>query len=204
MVCLIVCSACRDGNHEKCDGGSPAPPDQFGGSICTCSCKQSKFWNHETDSTAFMLDSQPEHLITFTISGSPPRKSNSRQTLKSGRSIKSKKALDYEVSFMQQATRLKLNNKDFNVPMKMVATVYYSSKLSDLSDELIADCMEKCGLIRNDNLIREKNIVWAFDKEDPRTELALYTIPGYIMEWIPNYKSKEEKLLCQMKKKRKK
>ena len=145
-----------------------------------------------------------QQVIRFTITGNQPRKSNSRQTLKSGKSIKSKSAQDYVKSFMSQSIVLKLQDRDINVPLRMEATVYYDNKLSDLSDELLCDCMEECGLIRNDNLIREKELIWKLDKDNPRAEVVLMPINDYIMDWIPKYKSKAEKAIWKLKKKLKK
>ena len=38
MVTLVMMAECRGGNHEKCPGGISAPPGEFGGAICECSC----------------------------------------------------------------------------------------------------------------------------------------------------------------------
>ena len=82
---------------------------------------------------------------------------------------------------------------DIACAVYLEADIYYPNAACDLSDELLSDALEKGGVIRNDNLIRRKNIYWAgLDKENPRIAVRLSPIAGYPKQWINNYKSKAD------------
>ena len=42
MVRLYMCHACKEGRHEDCEIGHPAPKGVFGGSSCICCCGGNK------------------------------------------------------------------------------------------------------------------------------------------------------------------
>ena len=112
--------------------------------------------------------------IKTIVLGQLPRKSNGRRKTRWGGLIKSQDALDYEVSFIFQIPnelRLHLTDK-----ISLTATIYYRSNRSDLSDELLCDCIEKAGIIKNDRQIKEKHLYCRVDKENPRVEFELKII----------------------------
>lgn len=113
-------------------------------------------------------------MISFTVLGHCPRKSNSRRIVRMGTriaSIKSKEALEYEQSFILQIPR-KLK-KNIECKLALTAYIYYRSRRSDLSDELFCDCLEKADIIKNDRQIAEKHLFCLVDKDNPRIEFTL-------------------------------
>lgn len=122
-------------------------------------------------------------VVSMVIFGHPPRKSNARiLTTNTGspRIIKSRKALAYVDDFIVQAksfyTGYPLGSLEQSLRADFV--IYYPSRRSDLSVELILDCLEKAEVIKNDRYIQEMRL-WGFiDKKDPRTHIKIYTIQG--------------------------
>jgi hypothetical protein len=121
-------------------------------------------------------------VLTFTIEGNLPRKSNSRQKTASGKYIKSKAALEYSKSFGDQI-RPEWQQM-ISLPCRLEAACYYRNKLSDLSDELLADLCEAYYIIANDNLFREKELVWLHDPVRPRVEVTIYLLEDYPTKWL--------------------
>ena len=93
-------------------------------------------------------------------------------------SIKSKEALQYEKDFLKQITgEAKQKWGSLERSLRLDAVVYYRSRRSDLSVELLKDLLEKAGVVKNDRYICEEHL-WAFvDKDNPRVEMRLYYIP---------------------------
>jgi len=112
----------------------------------------------------------------FIIYGNLPRKSNSRRVVKHHRTkkimvIKSENALNYSKSFVLQMLQYKY---DLIIsPVILTATIFYQSKRSDLSEELLMDLLQECKLIKNDRQIWEKHIYKKIDKENPRVEFEV-------------------------------
>lgn len=117
----------------------------------------------------------------FLIEGHMPRKSNQRKLIwskKSGRPlfIKSDEALawtDRAIGVMKTSPENSIMK-----PCGMRAWVFYRSRRSDLSVELLKDAMQKAGLVLNDRLIEyEENFVFV-DKERPRVIVAVWELPN--------------------------
>ena len=49
MVMLYLDQMCEQGDCDKCNGGHAAPPECFGGSMCTCSCHKANQRNAEDE-----------------------------------------------------------------------------------------------------------------------------------------------------------
>jgi len=117
----------------------------------------------------------------ITILGNLPRKSNSRRIFRNRQTgnpilVKSADALQYERDFIRQfpvARRLNLSG-----PVVLTARIFYKSKLSDLSDELLCDLLQAVGMIQNDRQIVEKHLYRFDDKYDPRVEFKIETKGG--------------------------
>lgn len=115
-------------------------------------------------------------MIHLVILGNLPRKSNSRRIFRnrqSGRPIlvKSADALQYEKDFARQfPAKYRLG---LNVPLSLTARIYYKSKLSDLSDELLCDMLQAVGAVENDRLFVEKHLYRFDDKYNPRVEIEI-------------------------------
>ena len=119
--------------------------------------------------------------LELTILGNLPRKSNSRQLFKNRRtgklfSAKSSKALKYEDYFIMQAVSIKRGLFVDKEPLKLTCHIYYQSKLSDLSDELFCDLLQKSGIIPNDRYIVEKHLYHHIDKINPRVEAEISSL----------------------------
>ena len=125
-------------------------------------------------------------LAKFEVKGQPPRKSNQRRIVTRGRGksgppmlIKSEEALQYIKDFNLQVPSkyrdLEYGSLDDDLRLDII--VWYTSRRPDLSIELIKDCLEKAGVIKDDRYIREEHIYGFVDKHDPRIAIKLYQIP---------------------------
>lgn len=123
-----------------------------------------------------------EHI--FQIIGEPASKANSRKiVLIRGRpaSIKSDKARKYASEFIKQCQNI---DPLFEEDVKVEMLIYYASRRPDLDESLILDLMQ--GVIyKNDRQVKQKNIYWGLDRENPRTIIRVSPlesgdIPSYL------------------------
>lgn len=122
-------------------------------------------------------------ICRFTIHGQPPSKSNcykiiARQTSDGrpyGSLAKTKSLRSYEKNFYIQvpASARDLLYSGF---VKAEVHCYYKSMRNDLDNALksIFDCLQVAQVIKNDNKIVEILATKHVDKENPRTEIALF------------------------------
>ncbi len=92
--------------------------------------------------------------------------------------IKSKKAREYVTHFIASVPEAyrDLNLGTLKDDLRLDIIVWYPNRRSDLSVELIKDCIEAAGVIKNDRYIREEHLYGFVDKQDPRTSIRLYSI----------------------------
>jgi Holliday junction resolvase RusA-like endonuclease len=93
--------------------------------------------------------------------------------------IKSKEARTYVKEFqaaVPEAYR-DLNYGTLDEDLRLDIIIWYTSRRPDLSIELVKDCLEEAGIIKNDRYVREEHIYGFVDKENPRVTLRLYRIP---------------------------
>ena len=123
-----------------------------------------------------------EHI--FQILGEPASKANSRKiVLIKGRpaSIKSEKARNYAKMFAAQCQKL---DDLFENDVKVEMLIYYASRRPDLDESLILDLIQ--GVVySNDRQVKQKNIYWGLDRENPRTIIRVSPlesgdIPSYL------------------------
>ena len=110
-----------------------------------------------------------------TILGEPASKSNRRQIVKIGgktRLIKSKKALAYAKEFHLQAPRMPLREPILG-DVLLWCRIHYASRRPDLDESLIMDALQAAEIIKNDRQIKAKVVLWALDRENPRSEIKL-------------------------------
>ena len=110
-----------------------------------------------------------------TILGEPASKSNSRQIVRMGgkpRLIKSKKALAYARQFHLQAPRMPLREPILG-DVLMWCRIHYATRRPDLDESLIMDALQAAEIIGNDRQIKAKVVLWALDRENPRSEIKL-------------------------------
>ena len=114
-------------------------------------------------------------LWEATILGEPASKSNRRQIGKIGgktRLIKSNKALAYAREFHLQAPRMPLRQPILE-DVVMWCRIHYASRRPDLDESLIMDALQAAEIIANDRQIKAKVVLWALDRENPRSEIKL-------------------------------
>ena len=110
-----------------------------------------------------------------TILGEPASKSNQRQIVRMGgrpRLIKSKKALAYARQFHLQAPRMPLREPILG-DVLMWCRIHYATRRPDLDESLIMDALQAAEIIGNDRQIKAKVVLWALDRENPRSEIKL-------------------------------
>jgi Holliday junction resolvase RusA-like endonuclease len=125
-----------------------------------------------------------EKVHTFQIIGEPASKANSRKiVLIRGRpaSIKSDKARNYAKQFLLQCQAIDCL---FEEDVKVEMLIFYASRRPDLDESLILDLMQ--GVVyKNDRQVKQKNIYWGLDRENPRTIIRVSSlesgdIPSYL------------------------
>lgn len=117
-------------------------------------------------------------LFSATIKGQLQSKANSRSLVtnrKTGRIlfIKSKPARVWTDHAIIEMKRIWKNQPPYLDPVALMGVVYYQSKRSDLSIELLMDAIEKAGIIGNDRQVYEICFQKKFDKLNPRVEFTL-------------------------------
>jgi Holliday junction resolvase RusA-like endonuclease len=58
-------------------------------------------------------------------------------------------------------------------PVILTARIYYQSRRSDLSSEMLMDLLQKVGMIKNDRQIVEQHLYGFVDSVKPRVEFSL-------------------------------
>lgn len=128
-------------------------------------------------------EKKDQKVHQFKILGEPASKANSRKiVIIRGRpaSIKSDKARKYAKYFEEQCQTLdELFSGDVSVEM----LIYYASRRPDLDESLILDLMQG-KIYKNDRQVKQKNIYWGLDRENPRTLIRVSSlesgnIPSY-------------------------
>jgi hypothetical protein len=121
-----------------------------------------------------------ELVCEFTIPGKLPRKSNSRifvGTKGTPRLIKSKEAIAYVKNLTEEVSEEYRNEiGSLTEHLLVVANVYYPSRRSDLSTELLLDGLEEIGVFKNDRYVTEKLESGLVDPDNPRAEVQVYKV----------------------------
>ena len=110
-----------------------------------------------------------------TILGEPASKSNSRQIVRMGgrpRLIPSPTALAYARQVHLQAPRMPLRDPILD-DVLMWCRIHYATRRPDLDESLIMDALQAAEIIGNDRQIKAKVVLWALDRENPRSEIKL-------------------------------
>ena len=128
-------------------------------------------------SIGYFEDDMGRKIHQFEILGEPASKANSRKiVLIKGRpaSIKSDKARKYAKLFQEQCSAIeKLFTGDVCVEM----LIFYASRRPDLDESLILDLMQG-KIYENDRQVKQKNIYWGLDRENPRTIIRVSSLEG--------------------------
>ena len=115
----------------------------------------------------------------IVILGNVPSKSNCYKIIKIGKKYsigKTQKLKSYESSFYLQCR--KHVKETIGEEFKFTVDVYYNSKRPDLDNSLkiILDCLQKLGMIKNDNKCVEINARKFKDEINPRIEFSVDVI----------------------------
>lgn len=108
-----------------------------------------------------------------TIYGEPASKANSRKVVRIKsvtRSIRSDKARGYAGDFAMQCRSL---NPMFEGDVEVTLEIYYASRRPDLDESIILDCLQACGVYRNDRQVRAKHVLGFVDKSSPRVVIRI-------------------------------
>lgn len=111
-----------------------------------------------------------------TVYGACQSKANSRRRVSNGAFIKSKSALEFEKVAITQLALLRKGADPITCNVGVKVTIWYRSRRSDLSPELVFDCLQKAGVIANDRQIFEYFARKEIDKNNPRVEISIYQL----------------------------
>ena len=117
-------------------------------------------------------------MLTFTIPGLPPSKSNSYRS-GGGKFWKNAKVAQYERDFAFYTTSVKKHT--FNPTDRLsVSIIWYPPHLKSDTDgicKVILDMCQKTGIIWNDNKVDDPHPIRAdVDKVNPRVEIYIKTL----------------------------
>lgn len=88
------------------------------------------------------------------------------------RTIKHEKAQQFERDFLYQVPA-EYRNLALSQPLRFICTVYYPDRRQDLDVALVADLLQKAGVIENDRQLVEQHLYREVDKDNPRVEIIL-------------------------------
>lgn len=118
--------------------------------------------------------------VSWTVYGQLVSLKNRRRLLKSRKTgklfpAKSGEAEKYARDFYWQVP---VDYRDLQLgslksPLRLIVTVYYRTRRSDLDVGLLLDCLQLAGVIRNDRFVIEQHLYAAVDRNNPRVELTL-------------------------------
>jgi|TARA_E500000318_G_C3522402_1_gene196949 Holliday junction resolvase RusA-like endonuclease len=114
-------------------------------------------------------------LQSFIIFGEPASKANSRRLVLFGKKpafIKSKKAITYLQGFTLQCP---MNQVLFEEDLLVHMDIYYQSRRPDLDESVVLDAMQG-KIYKNDRQVKAKHIYWHLDKDNPRSEIKIYSL----------------------------
>jgi Holliday junction resolvase RusA-like endonuclease len=119
-----------------------------------------------------------KQMQPITIYGELASKSNRRVWKGPGHLEKSHKAKQFCRDFARQITGTIRPARPSECDVVLFASVYYSTRKSDLDHALLSDCIQASGFIRNDRQIREYHVVGKIDKYQPRVVWWLQELGG--------------------------
>lgn len=119
----------------------------------------------------------------FTVRGKVPSKSNCYKIITIGGHAslaKTSAVKAFEREFFMQCPYRSLKKTEFTIPGKFLACidVYYENDRPDIdnSSKVILDCLQSCGVIKNDRNCVDLHIRKLVDKVNPRIEIHLEDI----------------------------
>lgn len=118
-----------------------------------------------------------DYILSMTVNGQLPSLKNRRRVFrnrKTGAPIiaKSQEAMDYETRFLRAVPESA--KVGYEGPVSVKVRVWYQSRRSDLSTELLFDLLQKAGVIANDRQVHHVESFKGLDPERPRVHLTVY------------------------------
>lgn len=112
--------------------------------------------------------------MSYTILGNPPAKANNYK-IGRGKIYKDKSVVQYENDFAKQCRE---KNRMIKNPFELTATVWFRDGRSDLDNfcKIFLDCLQKCGVIKNDNQCVALFLYKYVDKKNPRVTYQINEI----------------------------
>jgi Holliday junction resolvase RusA-like endonuclease len=121
--------------------------------------------------------------VSFVVLGKPVSMKNRRRMFKSARRgkffpAKSEEAARYVQDFCHQVPPQYRNIKlgALQRPLRLICSVYYPSRRSDLDIAIVMDSLQISGVIRNDRDIIEQHLWAGVDTKNPRVEIEVSEI----------------------------
>lgn len=121
--------------------------------------------------------------VAFVVHGQCASLKNRRRLLRNkatGKAFfaRAKAAISFMDAFQAQVPakyrNLKLGALDR--PLRLIATVFYQSRRSDLDISAVMDGLQKAGVIANDRFLVEQHLYAEIDKLNPRVEIQVEEI----------------------------
>ena len=115
-------------------------------------------------------------IATGTVLGQLPSLKNRRRLVRNRRTgqaliIKSAEAMSYEQTFINAIPEK--YRVGYGGPVSVKVRVWYQSRRSDLSTELLFDLLAKAGIIANDRQIHHVESWKGLDRENPRVHFSV-------------------------------
>lgn len=133
-------------------------------------------------------------MTTFTVKGKIPAKSSSRQIVRDPETEKIKiispsTYYPYLESFKKQVKDLGLDTlslpKSRKNRLSCFLTVYDNARRQDIDSfpKTVFDCLQKSGVIKNDNKIDFMKVIRLVDKDNPRVIIYLQEMAEVTLKW---------------------
>ena len=118
--------------------------------------------------------------VAFVVMGNCASLKNSRRLFRNRRTgqaqfARSKSATTFMDAFVLQVPLKYRNLKlgSLTAPLRLLATVFYQSRRSDLDISAVMDGLQAAGVIANDRFIIEQHLFAEVDKDNPRVEITI-------------------------------
>ena len=127
--------------------------------------------------------SQDHASVAFVVLGQCSSLKNSRRLFRNRKTgtpffARAGAAIAFMDAFCAQVPSNYRNLKlgSLTQPLRLIATVYYQSRRSDLDVSAVMDGLQQAGVIANDRFIIEQHLFAEVDAKNPRVEIHLELI----------------------------
>ena len=127
--------------------------------------------------------SQDHASVAFVVLGQCSSLKNSRRLFRNRKTgtpffARAGAAITFMDAFCAQVPSKYRNLKlgSLTQPLRLIATVYYQSRRSDLDVSAVMDGLQQAGVIANDRFIIEQHLFAEVDAKNPRVEVTVEEI----------------------------